>query len=85
MRPEEIELDLRLERLRVGRMTSGPAAMMRQICDLSGAIVSTRSSAPTLDGGEGRREVVGAGPDGLGDCDAQFAIAIKERLSAQDG
>lgn len=38
-------LDLRLERLRVGRMTSGPAAMMRQICDLSGAVVSTEGRA----------------------------------------
>lgn len=44
-----------------------------------------RSSASKLDGREARREVVGARLDRLGNRDAQFAIAIKDRLSAQDG
>lgn len=61
-------------------------AGLRRLCDryATGRVRSFRPKVK-LDGREGRREVVGARLDRLGNRDAQFAIAIKNRLSAQDG
>lgn len=42
---ENRTLDLRLERLGVGRLGSGVAGVMRPGCDLSGAVVSTEGQA----------------------------------------
>ena len=57
----------------------------RRLCDryatCSVRLFNRRSSASTLDSREGRREVVGAHLDRLRNCDVQFTIAIKDRLS----